>query len=258
MDEKRRAQWVEAIAKQERQAKRDVEIAQLDWDAQQAENAKLNQNVAKGILEEQVTPYEHYALLREGMFKGEATPAVMEEANLFLRYWLHPLSLDPIPRLGKALAKHWFWLRDWDQHWNRKLPLTSKRHRANKALREYIEKNDFDHWTALNLICAELHRRRGRFPSILADWAAERHEGKRERLPKERGNKGAPPYENEGRNRVFAMADEWLEHFGMAKAKDRIAAIAEYVKKDEDVVRKGIKWCRDNRQQLAPWPKFPR
>ena len=55
MDRKRRTAWESAIAKRERG--------------------------------EDVPEDEHYALLREGMFDGEATPAVRDEADLFLRYW---------------------------------------------------------------------------------------------------------------------------------------------------------------------------
>ena len=43
---------------------------------------------------EKVSPEDHCDLLREGMFVGEASPDVFEEADLFLDYWLHHLSID--------------------------------------------------------------------------------------------------------------------------------------------------------------------
>lgn len=215
MDENRRAAWEAAIAKRERG--------------------------------EDVPPDERNALLRDGMFNGEATPVVMEEAALFLRYWLHGLSLEPLPWFGEIIAASWFHLRDWDREWNR--------NRADKKLRDYVAAEDFDHWEVLNIIAARLHRQREALPDVLADWAAEFHEGKRPRPPKGRGNRGEPPYAHEERNGIFFMADDWLEHFGMSRAADRLAAIAAFAEVDEEVVRRGLTRWRDSQWQRAPWPK---
>lgn len=56
--------------------------------------------IAKRKRGEDVPEDEHYALLREGMFNGEATPTVLEEADLFLRYWCG--GMDHRPFLGSV------------------------------------------------------------------------------------------------------------------------------------------------------------
>ena len=116
---------------------------------------------------EEVSPEEHCDLLREGMFEGVATPDIFEEADLFLDYWLHHLSVDPLPWFGEIIAGSWFRLREWDGEWGSK--------HAETALRDYVAADDFDHWAALNLIAARLHRERELFPDTLADWAANVH-----------------------------------------------------------------------------------
>ena len=63
MDEKRRVAWESAIAKLDRG--------------------------------EEVPAKEHDALLREDMFKGPSGTDIPEEADLFLRYWLHGGGLSP-------------------------------------------------------------------------------------------------------------------------------------------------------------------
>ena len=209
--------------------------------------------IAKRNRGEEVSLDEHYALLREGMFEGELTPAVMEEAVLFLRYWLHGLNIDPISWLGTAIANHWFGLRDWDRQWGR--------NRADQTLRSYIAAKDYDHWAALNEIAARLHRDGESFPDALTDWAAEVHlrlrDGALKPPAKERGDRGRPPYANEDRNGVFFMADNWLEHFGMNKSADRIHVIARCIGDDESVVAKGLaRWRRGNWRR-APWPGAP-
>ena len=122
---------------------------------------------------EEVSPEEHCDLLREGMFEGVATPDVFEEADLFLDYWLHHLSIDPLPWFGEIIAGSWFRLREWDGEWGSK--------RAETALRDYVAADDFDHWAALNLIAARLYRERELFPDTLADWAANVHRSLRVR-----------------------------------------------------------------------------
>ncbi len=218
MDRKRRAAWESAIAKRKRG--------------------------------ETVPEDEHYALLRDGMFDGEATPAVREEADLFLRYWCGGLfNAEPLPWLGPALADYWFRLRDeWGAEWGPR--------RADAVLHKYIAAaDDFDHWTALNLIAARMHRSREPFPEALADWAARFHEGKHQKPPvKERGNRGEPPYALEERNRLYAMADHYLGRFGMARAVDRLAAISGFTEDDEAVVRKGLKRWGGGDWRRAPWP----
>ena len=223
MDKKRRAAWEAAIAKLDRG--------------------------------EQVPAEEHYALLRKDMFKGVSKVEANDEAALFLRYWLHPYGKPQdwtnLPWFGEALAFHWFQLCDWDRKWGS--------NRADTMLRDYVQATDFDHWTALNIIVARLHRERQPFPPALADWAADLHtnllEDEFKRPGRGPSNRREPPYAREDRNRVFDTADLWLEHFGMTKAVDRLAAIGEYTGVEEDTIRKGIERSRKKGWRRAPWPK---
>ena len=189
---------------------------------------------------------EHYALLRKGMFSEGNKVDVREEAFLFLEYWLHGLNDAPLPWLGEAIANDWFQRRLRDANG------------TDEALQDFVAADDFDHWTALNLIAARLHRERLPFPDAIAEWAGELHEGKCSSPARERGNKGQPPYANQDRNRVYFMADIWLGHFGMTSADDRIGVIAEYYGDDESVVRKGLTRWRDTKWRRAPWPHAPR
>ena len=127
--------------------------------------------------------------------------------------------------------------------------------RADEELSNFVAADDFDHWTALNLIAARLHRDRERFPDALAEWAAELHEGKHKPPPRERGDRGGPPYAQEDRNRVYYMADIWLQHYAMTRADDRIEVIARYIGDDGSVVRKGLTRWRNPEWRRAPWPR---
>ena len=138
------------------------------------------------------------ALLRKDIFKGVDKVAIYEEADMFLRYWWSVESIELLPWLGEAIANSWFRICDQDRE--------RGENRAEIALRDYIDKKDFDHWTALNTICARLHRERQPFPDILADWAAELHEGKRKRPPKEKADHGRPPYAYENRYQLYAVS----------------------------------------------------
>ena len=184
------------------------------------------------------------ALLRKDIFKGVDKVAIYEEADMFLRYWWSVESIELLPWLGEAIANSWFRICDQDRE--------RGENRAEIALRDYIDKKDFDHWTALNTICARLHRERQPFPDILADWAAELHEGKRKRPPKEKADHGRPPYAYVHRYGNFAIADYWLEHLGMAKAEDRIGIIADWSGVDDSVVSKGITRWRNGKLPLGP------
>ena len=188
------------------------------------------EGIAKKDRGEKVRDEEFLALLRPGMFEGDDKVAIYEEANLFLRYGLS-VKLEPITWLGEEIAHFWFKLRDRDRE--------RGENQAEIDLRDYIYKKDFDHWQALNLICARLHRERQPFPDILAAWAALVHEQKIKKSPKEKGNRGLPPYTNENRNRIYAFADSLLKDFGMAKAEDRIGVIADWRGVDETVVSRG-------------------
>ena len=196
--------------------------------------------IAKLDRGEEVPAEDHHALLREGVLKGvEEDEAREEEADLFLRYFYHGLTdaLSPIPWL-EGLAHYWFEIRGHPA--------------ADRVLRDYIAKEaDFDHWTALNAICARLHRERQPFPDMLADWAAELHEGEHPKPPKIQANAGDPPYAYADRGALFAAADGWLRYLGMARRPDRLSAIAEFAEVSEDTVRRAIK---NKGKRPAPWP----
>ena len=211
----------------------------------EARRAAWKAAIAKQRGGEDVPPEDHYALLRSGMFAGEATPDILEEAALFLRYWIGSPDIETLPWFGKIIADHWFQQRDWDRKW--------ARNRTDALLQEYIAADDLDHWTALNNIAAMLHRARDPFPHTLADWAADVHDGKLDPPRKERSHKGDPPYAQQERNAVFAAANDWLKHFGMERAGDRIGVIAEYTGHGESVVSKGLTRHRTDGWRRAPW-----
>ena len=230
MDEKRRVAWESAIAKLDRG--------------------------------EEVPAKEHDALLREDMFKGPSGTDIPEEADLFLRYWLHGGGLSPTGYRGEGVGHRWFSLGDWDQEYGR--------NRSDEALQNYVEASeyDYDYYLALNTIAARLHRERKPFPEILADWAVKLHDRLREGTHKptlrDRGNKGQPRYAFENRDMAFFAADSWLEHFGMNLKNDRLAAIAGYAELNEDVVRKAIEKGREisgehsrEPRNYLPWKCLP-
>ena len=143
MDEKRRVAWESAIAKLDRG--------------------------------EEVPAKEHDALLREDMFKGSSGTDIPEEADLFLRYWLH---------WGRPVS-HWV-------SWRGSRPpvvfpgglgsrsmavIAPMKHCKTMSRRA---KYDYDYYLALNTIAARLHRERKPFPEILADWAVKLHDRLRE------------------------------------------------------------------------------
>ncbi len=213
--------------------------------------------------EEVLPPEEHDALFQEGMFKGDIKHdiRIREEAVLFVRYLMHGYYIDPLPWFGDIIAHAWFHARDWDREWGS--------NRADKLLQKCIAADDFDHWVALNLIAARLHRERGPFPDTLADWAADVHArlkaGTQKPPAKERANEGQPPYAYEERNNAYLMANDWLEHYGMDSAEDRISVIAEGIEgvddaktedvvKTKDVIRKGLGRARKPNWRRAPWP----
>ena len=201
---------------------------------------------------EEVSLEEHSALLQDDML-GVHNIDADEEAQLFLTYWFRHHNADPIPWLGPSIAHRWYLLRERD----RRCGLN----RAEMALRNYIAANDYDHAIALNEIAARLHQDRDPFPDALADWAGEVHrricDGTFKPPAKEPGNHGQPPYANEDRNGLYASADDWLEHYGMAKSEDRINAISEYTGDSDDVVRKGLGRSRSQHWRRAPWPGIP-
>ena len=176
-----------------------------------------------------------------------------KKPDIFFDIFSNLLMISPLPWLGDLLAEHWFRMRDLDK--------TMGTDRANAALVEFVGTNDFDHWTALNVIASRLQRERTQFPPTLADWAATLHSdlaaGNNRIPPKERGNQGDPPYAMEMRNRLFDAADQWLKYYGMKKGTDRLDAIAKYTGDDAEIVKKGIAKFRQGTWRRAPWPWEP-
>ena len=205
---------------------------------------------------------DHYALLREDMFKGVSEIDAYEEADYFLRYWLHEIDLSPTGHRGEGIGAQWFFLGDWDQKWDT--------NRSDEALQNYIKASeyDFDYYFALHTISSRLHREYRQFPELLSDWAAKQHEklceGTHKPPSRDIASKGQPRYANENRDLQLYAADSWLEHFGMKQKQDRLAAIAGYAKLDEEVVRKAIqKGCKifddqnNEPPNLLPWKCLP-
>ena len=222
MDEQRRAAWESAIAK------------------------------SKGG--EEVPPEEHYALLREGLFKGMNKVAAQDEARYVVRYWLAGLDCSPIPWRGKREADNWFHLReDW-----------GKKRQAEK-LRNMIAagEHDPDYWDALNLIATRLHEERRRFPAALADWASRLHRGKLhrgkiDRPRKKQSNEGQPPYANDVRNFAYADVFGLLWYLGLTTKMECYSAIAAECGVTERTVIKAIKAASQQDGRLpAPWECWP-
>ena len=61
---------------------------------------------------EPVSPEEHYALLREGLFKGLGTVDAEEEARYVVRYLLSGEDLSDIAPRGPREAQNWFAMRE--------------------------------------------------------------------------------------------------------------------------------------------------
>ena len=108
-----------------------------------------------------MSPQEHDALLRDGLFKGLGKADAEEEARYVVRYLLSGEDLSDIPPRGPLEARNWFAMRD---EWGAE--------RQTEKLRNMIaaSRYDLDYWTALNDIAIRIQEERRWWPAALADW----------------------------------------------------------------------------------------
>ena len=205
--------------------------------------------IARNNRGEEVPAEEHYALLREDLFRGMDKVAADEEAMYVVRYWLAGWHPSRIPWRGPSEADNWFALREMRGE-----------ERQSEKLRNMtdVSDRDPDYWEALNLIAARLHDKRQRFPDELADWASQLHRGEILRPKKRRSNEGQPPYANDVRNFSYAAVFDLLGFLGLTAKMARYAAIAAACRVDERTVSDAIKAYGQSDGRLpAPWECWP-
>ena len=153
MNEERRARWMRAIRKSRRG--------------------------------EPVSPQEHDALLRDGLFRGLDKGAAEEEARYTVRYLLSGEDLSDLPPRGPLEAHNRFAMRE---EWGAE--------RQTEKLRDMIaaSRHDLDYWTALNEIAIRIQEERRWWPAALADWNIAVRRGTWSRPTQPRGKDGRPHY----------------------------------------------------------------
>ena len=217
MNEKRKAQWMRVI----RKARRG----------------------------EPVSPQEHDALLREGLFLGLDEVAAEEEARYVVRYLLAGEDLSDIPPRGPREAQNWFAMRD---EWGAA--------RQAEKLRNMIDasRHDLDYWTALNHIAIRIQEERRWWPAILADWDIAVRRGTWSRPAQPRGKNGRPRYANDARNLWIAYTFTLLVHLGLRNTAGYYV-IADALDKDDRTVMRAIRAAKARIRRLpAPWECWPR
>lgn len=205
--------------------------------------------IARNNRGEEVPAEEHYALVREDLFRGMNKAAVHEEAIYVVRYWLAGRHPSRIPWRGPREADNWLAMREtWGEE------------RQSEKLRNMIDASDRDpdYWEALNLIAARLHEERQRFPDELADWASQLHRVEIHQPKKRRSNEGQPPYANDVRNFNYADVFGLLGYLGLTAKTERYAAIAAVYEVSERTVADAIKAAgRSDGRLPAPWECWP-
>ena len=173
----------------------------------------------------------HEALLHPGLFEGLDEVAAQEEAACVVHYWLHRFDWSLIPPRGPAIAAQWPFIES-----------THGAHRADEALRNYIQASryDPDYREALNGIAVWHHEQGRPFPAPLAAWAIQRHREQLPTPPKPRGDHGRPAYAQANRN--FAMAEVFhlLGYLGLHGKVVRYHVIGAEFGCSEDAVRKAL------------------
>ena len=197
---------------------------------------------------EPVSPKEHHALLREGLFKALGRADAEEEARYVVRYLLSGEDLSDTPPRGPQEAHNWFAMRaEWGAD------------RQAEKLRNMIaaSHHDLDYWTALNHIAIRIQEERRWWPAMLADWDIAVRRGTCSRPPQARSNRGQPRYAKDARNLWIAHAFRVLVHLGLGKMTG-YHIIADELGKSERVVMRAIQLARGPDQRApAPWECWP-
>jgi len=109
---------------------------------------------------EPVSPQEHDALVRDGLFRGLDRVAAEEEARYVVRHLLSREDLSDIPPRGPLEARNWFAMRD---EWGAECQAEKLRNMIAAS------RHDLDYWTALNHIAIRIQEERRWWPAMLTD-----------------------------------------------------------------------------------------
>ena len=194
-----------------------------------------------------MSPQEHKALLREGLFKGLGKADAEEEARYVVRYLLSGEDLSDIPPRGPREARNWFAMQE---EWGAA--------RQTEKLRNMIvaSQHDLDYWTALNHIAIRIQEERRWWPAMLADWDIAVRRGTWSRPARVPGNQGQPHYAKDARNLWIAYAFRVLVHLGLGKMAGYYV-IADELEKSENAVMDAIQSARARDRLPAPWECWP-
>lgn len=195
-----------------------------------------------------MSPEEHDALLRTGLFHGIDRAAAEEEARFVVRYLLSRKDLSDIPPRGPREAQNWFAMRtEWGAE------------RQMQKLRNMIaaSQHDLDYWIALIHIVIRIQKERRWWPAVLADWDIAVRLGQRSRPEQSRGSHGQPHYAKDRRNVWLAYAFSVLVRMGLGRMAG-YDIIADELEKGGTTVRDAIRSTRAGSGRLpAPWECWP-
>ena len=197
---------------------------------------------------EPVSAEEHYALLREGLFKGLGTVDAEEEARYVVRYLLSGEDLSDIAPRGPREAENWFAIRE---EWG------VKRQAQKLCNMIAASQQDIDYWTALNHTAIRIQEERRWWPSVLADWDIAVRRGIRPKPSQPRGNQGQPPYAKDSRNVWITYTFSVLVYLGLEKMEGYYV-LADELDKSAGAVMDAIQSARAQGGKLpAPWECWP-
>jgi len=216
MTEQRRAQWISVIRKSRRG--------------------------------EPVSPEEHDALLRAGLFQGIDRIAAEEEAHYVVRYLLSGEDLSDIAPRGSREAENWFAMR---AEWGAELQ-TLKLHNMIAAS-EY----DSEYRVALNHVAIRFQEKRLCWPAMLADWDIAVRQGTWREPARLRGNQGQPHYAQDSRNVWLAYSSSVLVQMGLGRMAG-YDVIADELDKGTTTVRDAVRSTKAGSGRIpAPWECWP-
>ena len=196
---------------------------------------------------EPVSPQEHHALLREGLFRGLDKVAAEEESRYVVRYLLSGKDLSDIPPRGPWEARNWFTM---GERWGAG--------RQTEKLRNMIaaSRHDPDYFIALDHIAIRIQEERRWWPAMLADWDIAVRRGIRSRPAHVQGDQGQPLYAKDARNAWIAYAFSVLVHLGLEKMEGYYVIADELDRTDRTVMR-AVQSARAPGRLPAPWECWP-